>query len=81
MKRFFVRDAEGTDLAFLPGSPQGPLASWSHFGFRRGTAVEVRDLHAALVAHGVAEFEDDSQMVTVKLVDPDGYLAEVYWER
>jgi hypothetical protein len=69
MATVFVRDTDGTDLAFSP-SPA------------RGGAVEVRDLHAALVAHSaaVAGFEDDTEMVPVKFSDPDGYVVEVYWE-
>jgi catechol 2,3-dioxygenase-like lactoylglutathione lyase family enzyme len=78
----FVRDAEGTDLAFQPGQMQLGLSSMSHFGFRRSTPAEVCDLHANLTGHGVpvAEFEDEPQLVTVKFTDPDGYLVQAYWE-
>ena len=80
----FLRDSDGTDLALHPGGevPTDALARF-HFGFRRESGEEVRSLHAELHAAGVpiCEFDDDVDLVSVKLQDPDGYLVEVYWER
>jgi len=86
----FVRDAEGTDLAFHQGDHPAsetpglgtPLGLLLHFGFRRREPSEVRELHAGLVGAGVGVvgFDDEAEVVSVKFADPDGYLVEVYWE-
>jgi catechol 2,3-dioxygenase-like lactoylglutathione lyase family enzyme len=76
----FFRDSEGTDLALHAGPASAPREF--HFGFRRESADEVRDLRARLVAGGVEvmAFDDEPDVVSVKLKDPDGYVVEVYWE-
>jgi len=76
----FVRDAEGTDLAFHEGQVPAAPAPTVHFGFRRGDLFLVRNLHAGLVSAGVsiAEFENEDALVSVKFDDRDGYEVEVY---
>ena len=79
----FVRDSEGTDLALQAGEvPMTFDGQVFHFGFRRGTAAEVCDLRAALIAGGVEviAFDEEPDVVSVKLMDPDGHVIEVYWE-
>jgi catechol 2,3-dioxygenase-like lactoylglutathione lyase family enzyme len=79
----FVRDSEGTDLALHAGEVSTTLhGQVFHFGFRRDTATEVRDLWEELIAGGVEviAFDEEPDVVSVKLMDPDGYVIEVYWE-
>lgn len=78
----FVQDAEKTDLAFHQGSAPAPEVPTFHFGFRRGEASVVRELHARLLDAGVSvsEFDEEDALVSVKFADPDGYVVEVYWE-
>ena len=78
----FLRDDAGMDLALAPGAPD-ELPAWFHFGFRLDGPQAVRDLHAALVAEGVAlgmTLEDDAAFVGFRCRDPDGHAIEVYWE-
>jgi catechol 2,3-dioxygenase-like lactoylglutathione lyase family enzyme len=79
----FIRDAEGTDLALHAGVVGRPPAPNVHFGFRREDPKEVRALHRSLVDGGVdvLELDDEADLVSVKALDPDGYVVEVYWER
>jgi catechol 2,3-dioxygenase-like lactoylglutathione lyase family enzyme len=78
----FVRDAEGTDLALHAGTVEPAATTSFHFGFRRPTPEDVRDLHGRLVDEGmeIATFDDEPGVVSVKFPDPDGYVVEVYWE-
>ncbi|MGH8980184.1 MAG: VOC family protein [Acidimicrobiales bacterium] len=78
----FIRDDEGTDLAFHAGLGEHRPSRLFHFGFRRHDPGAVRALGSALVAAGVDVFErdDDAEIVNVKFLDPDGYFVEVYWE-
>ena len=78
----FVTDADGFDLAFHPGDPPQPPAPAVHFGFRCGRAEEARGMHLSLAAAGIpiAESYDTPDHVSVKCLDPDGYVIEVYWE-
>jgi catechol 2,3-dioxygenase-like lactoylglutathione lyase family enzyme len=77
----FVRDVEGTDLAFHEGVAAN-LADTIHFGFRWADPSLVRRLYEELVGNNVevTDFDDDAEIVSVKFRDPDGYEVEVYWE-
>jgi catechol 2,3-dioxygenase-like lactoylglutathione lyase family enzyme len=77
----FIRDEEGTDLAFHSGLSSPPPRTF-HFGFRRGSPETVRQLYARTRREQieVTEFEDEPDIVSVKFLDPDGYEIEVYWE-
>ena len=78
----FIRDAEGTDLAFVAGDPPEPPAPCVHFGFRRDLPAEVSDLLDAMRRQEVpiVEHFDEPDIVTFKCTDPDGYVVEIYWE-
>jgi catechol 2,3-dioxygenase-like lactoylglutathione lyase family enzyme len=78
----FVTDADGFDLALHPGDPPQPAAPAVHFGFRCNRAEEARRVHASLAAAGIpiTESYDAPDHVSVKCLDPDGYVIEVYWE-
>lgn len=78
----FLRDPEGTDLALHPGQAPSDPPDYFHFGFRRQSADVVRTLRGELLAADVAvsEFDDEADLVSLKLSDPDGYVVEVYWE-
>jgi catechol 2,3-dioxygenase-like lactoylglutathione lyase family enzyme len=78
----FLRDSEGTDLAFHAGHVSAPALVAFHFGWRRSDVSVVRDLYAGLAGAGVSitEFDDGDDLVSVKFLDPDGYVVEVYWE-
>jgi len=77
-----VRDAEGFDLALHPVSEVGPAPEFLHFGFRLGSAGEVRALRARVAGAGVPVIEDCDEpgLVSFKCTDPDGHRIEVYWE-
>lgn len=79
----FVGDAHEFDLAFHPGHPPRPPASTVHFGFRCLSPEPVLRLRAELREAGVPLTEtcDEESYVNVKLLDPDGYEIEVYWEQ
>lgn len=78
----FVRDGEGTDLAFHEGVV-GVVPTTVHFGFRWPDPALIRRLYEDLLNDKVAvvAFDDEPTIVSVKLRDPDGYEVEVYWER
>lgn len=78
----FVRDDEGTDLAFHEGASTPDARRAFHFGFRWAAPESIRRLEGELRAAGVplTEFDDDPDVVSVKFTDPDGYLVEIYWE-
>jgi uncharacterized protein (DUF952 family)/catechol 2,3-dioxygenase-like lactoylglutathione lyase family enzyme len=75
----FVRDGQGFDLAFHPGtaSPAGV-----HVGLRAEHPDVVRSLRAAMLdaGHELTEDWDDDSYESIKVRDPDGYEVEVYWE-
>jgi catechol 2,3-dioxygenase-like lactoylglutathione lyase family enzyme len=78
----FVRNRDGFDLAFHPGEPPSPPAPAVHFGFRTEDAGDVRALLGELRAAGVplTDIHDEPGYVSVKCLDPDGYVIEVYCE-
>lgn len=79
----FLRNAEGFDLALHPGTPPRPPAPTIHFGLRFDAPDGVRALAARMVDAGVqlTETYDDEEYVTRKVLDPDGYEIELYWQR
>jgi catechol 2,3-dioxygenase-like lactoylglutathione lyase family enzyme len=79
----FMRDGSGMDLALAPAADFAPLPAWFHFGFRLGSVAEVEALYVRLAEDGVRISEplaQDSDVVSFRCVDPDGYAIEVYWE-
>jgi catechol 2,3-dioxygenase-like lactoylglutathione lyase family enzyme len=77
-----IRNADGFSLAL--GPPRGPwtIPAWFHFGFSRDGPDEVRAFRDRLVADSVPIVEewDEPEYVSVKCLDPDGYIVEVAWD-
>ena len=78
----FIRDADGFDLALMPGDHPPNPGAFHHFGFLVADAAAVRALQKRLEADGVPILEvvEDPDQVSFKCVDPDGYTVEVYSE-
>ena len=59
------------------------LPNFFHFAFRAaGSPAEVRAFRDRLVADGIelVEESDEPDYVSVKCLDPDGYVVEFAWE-
>ncbi len=79
----FIRNGEGFDLALMPDPHAVALPEWFHFGFRLESAAAVRELYHRMQAEGVAlrrPLLDETDFVSFRAEDPDGYAVEVYWE-
>ena len=81
----FLRNGAGFLLALVPAAHHQPLPPGFHIGFCLGTADEVIDRHATMVAAGVrvAEVEDkrpSSHYVSFRCWDPDGTEVEQFWD-
>jgi catechol 2,3-dioxygenase-like lactoylglutathione lyase family enzyme len=75
---------DADDFALALGEIDEPirLPPFFHFGRGAESPDEVRALRDRLVADGVeiaGEWEEP-EYVSVKFLDPDGYLVEVAWE-
>jgi catechol 2,3-dioxygenase-like lactoylglutathione lyase family enzyme len=77
-----LHNADGFALAL--GQTDGPirLPPFLHFGVELPTPDDVRTLRDRLAADGVtiAEEWDEPDYVSVKCLDPDGYVVEAAWE-
>jgi catechol 2,3-dioxygenase-like lactoylglutathione lyase family enzyme len=75
-------DAEGFSLAL--GHADEPIRppAFLHFGIHLPSPDAVHAFSDRLVADGVriAEEWDDPDYVSVKFLDPDGYIVEAAWE-
>jgi len=71
----------GVALALHPGNG-APDDEFLHFGYSCTDVEQVRALRERLLAAGetLMEDEDTESFVTVKVIDPDGYRVEVFWE-
>jgi len=78
----FVRNAQGFDLGLKPGAPGAMPAPTMHFGFRAPDPDAVRRLRDELHRTGApfTEESDEDDFVGCKVLDPDGYEIEIYWE-
>jgi catechol 2,3-dioxygenase len=78
----FLRDANDLDLALSNEGEERGLPKWFHFGFRLGSAADVKALHVSMTTAGVTvrEIYEEEGFVTYRTNDPDGYAIEVYWE-
>lgn len=78
----FVRNRQGFDLGLHEGRIDRPPAPAIHFGFRLADADAVRAARTRLAAAGVpmVEWTDDPDGTSGKLLDPDGYVVEIYWD-
>jgi len=70
---------EGSLLALSEGEVPSGLPRTNHFGFRAGSADEVRGARERLREAGVPETEwQDDGVVRVQVADPDGNRVELY---
>lgn len=78
-----VRDADGFDLALHDDAAASPNPVFLHFGFGVPDAAQVHRLRERMQADGVSIVErtDETDLVSFKCLDPDGWRIEVYWER
>jgi catechol 2,3-dioxygenase-like lactoylglutathione lyase family enzyme len=75
-------NAEGFALALGQTDEPIRLPSFLHFGTGLATPDEVRAFRERLAADGVpivGEW-DEPDYVSVKFLDPDGYVVEIGWE-
>ncbi|NGM14392.1 VOC family protein [Verrucosispora sp. WMMA2044] len=77
-----VRNADGFDLALHPAAEVPPSSTFLHIGFAMVDPAAVDDLRTRLARDGVpiVERDDESDLVSFKCLDPDGWRVEVYWE-
>jgi catechol 2,3-dioxygenase-like lactoylglutathione lyase family enzyme len=71
----------GTLLALSEGTPPaGTLPRTNHFGFQLDSGDAVRTARGRFRDAGLkeTEWQDDGNFVRVQVVDPDGYLVELY---
>jgi catechol 2,3-dioxygenase-like lactoylglutathione lyase family enzyme len=75
-------NADGFSLALGPTDEPISVPEFLHFGIHLGDPDAVRAFRDRLVADGVtiAEEWEEPEYVSVKCVDPDGYVVEVAWE-
>ena len=76
-----LRDADGFALALHPGAG-APADEFLHFGYACNEPEQVRGLRNTLLANGetLVEDEDAKDFVSIKVLDPDGYRVEIFWE-
>jgi hypothetical protein len=75
-------NAQGFALALGQTDEPIRMPRFFHFGIGVPTPDEVRAFQARLTADDVAivEQSDEPDYVSVKCLDPDGYVVEVFWE-
>ena len=75
-------DAAGFSLALGPAEEEIRLPRFLHFDQGLPSPEAVRAFRDRLVADGVpiVEWWDESDYVSVKCRDPDGYVVESAWE-
>ena len=79
----FLSDEQGFDLALMDDSDPGRMPTWFHFGYRLDSARDVVALHERMNAAAVVILKpvyEDSELVSFRCADPDGYAIEIYWE-
>ena len=75
-------NADGFSLALGPTEEPIRLPEFLHFGVHLSSRKAVEDFRARLRADGVRIVEewDEPDYVSVKFLDPDGYVIEAAWE-
>jgi catechol 2,3-dioxygenase-like lactoylglutathione lyase family enzyme len=75
-------DADGFSLALGPTDEPIRLPGFLHFGVHLPSPDAVRAFRDRLVADGVTIVEEweEPEYVSVKCLDPDGYVVEAAWE-
>ena len=75
-------DAEGFSLALGPTDEPVVVPGFLHFGVRLPDPAEVRAFRDRLRRDGIPIVEEweEPDYVSVKCLDPDGYVVEAAWE-
>jgi catechol 2,3-dioxygenase-like lactoylglutathione lyase family enzyme len=75
-------NADGFSLALGPTDEPIRLPAWLHFGIGLPNPDAVRAFKDRLAADGVEIVEEweEPEYVSVKFLDPDGYIVEAAWE-
>ena len=75
-------NADGFSLALGPTDEPIRLPKFLHFGIHVPSAEAVQAFRDRLIADGVPILEewDEPDYVSVKCLDPDGYVVEAAWE-
>ncbi len=75
-------NADGFSLALGPTNDEIKLPRFLHFGVHVSSPEEVRAFRDRLEADGVpiAEEWEEPEYVSIKCLDPDGYVVEAAWE-
>jgi catechol 2,3-dioxygenase-like lactoylglutathione lyase family enzyme len=75
-------NADGFSLALGPAAEPIRLPTFLHFGVHLPSPEAVRGFRDRLVAEDVTIVEewDEPDYVSVKCLDPDGYVIEAAWE-
>jgi catechol 2,3-dioxygenase-like lactoylglutathione lyase family enzyme len=73
---------DGFSLALGPTDETIELPGFLHFGIHLPSPEAVRAFRERLVADGVTLVEEweEPEYVSVKCLDPDGYVVEAAWE-
>ena len=75
-------NADGFSLALGPTEESVGLPRFFHFGIHLPSRHAVREFRDRLAADNVTIVEewDEPEYVSVKCLDPDGYVVEAAWE-
>ena len=75
-------NADGFSLALGPTEEPIAFPAFLHFGIHLATPEDVRQFRSRLAADGVPILEEweEPEYVSVKCLDPDGYVVEAAWE-
>jgi len=78
---FVITTQSGVQFTLLRGEPPAGMGDF-HVGVSLADAAAVRDARARFASLGLTEHEwwDEDGYVSVKILDPDGYIVEVSWE-
>lgn len=78
---FVITTPSGVAFTLFEGRPAADIGEF-HFGVSLPDADAVRVRREELRAAGVPEIEwcDEDGLVSVKVLDPDGYVVEVAWD-
>ena len=73
---------DGFSLALGPGEEPLRFPTFLHFGIHLSSPDSVRAFRDRLVAGGIPLYEEwnEPDYVSVKCLDPDGYVVEAAWE-
>jgi catechol 2,3-dioxygenase-like lactoylglutathione lyase family enzyme len=75
-------NADGFSLALGPTEEPISFPSFLHFGIHLSSPNAVREFRKRLAGDGVPILEEweEPEYVSVKFLDPDGYVVEAAWE-